>query len=474
MLRTTLLQYSIGPFGVALISLITLPALTWLYNEEVVASYTLFFIVLNLSTIFLSLGFDQSLVRNYFSYVKSDLFLLTIFPGLILLSCILLVTYFINVDISPLLIGSSGLTKEIILGITFAFFSRFLSLIIRMENKPLLFSFSQILPKILLLAFLFLAYIEIIYPTISNLFFAIIIGMGLTLFIQLVSCSNILINVSFSSFTPYDLFTNFKYAFPLLISSCAYYVLTISDRYFIKELLTLEDLAHYSVAAHFAGVVFIIQSVFSTIWPSFIYKCYEKAEDKNLHKEVISNVSKLLLSIITFIWVCTGAGAFLVELFLPPNYTLVTDILPVLIAIPLISLITEVTSVGINLKKKTYNHTIITILTLVVNLVGNVILIPKYGVIGAAYSTLFSYLLCFFLKTEVSVRMGFTIDRFSAYSTLLFLSAITVILSSIDVEQYINITVWLFLFLMFILVNIKNLETTKEVIKGIKKGGSFV
>ena len=99
MIKARILHYAIGPLGVAAISLITLPFLTWLFPESIVASYTLFFIVMNFGTMLFSLGLDQSLVRHYFSYEKKSLLLLTLLPGSFFVGSALIIISLYNIMI---------------------------------------------------------------------------------------------------------------------------------------------------------------------------------------------------------------------------------------------------------------------------------------------------------------------------------------------------------------------------------------
>ena len=57
-----------------------------------------------------------------------------------------------------------------------------------------------------------------------------------------------------------------------------------------------------------------------------------------------------------------------------------------------------------NFYKKTQWHIIIAVISSIVNIVGNYLLVPKYGAIGASVSTTFAYIIFFTLRTQISLK----------------------------------------------------------------------
>jgi O-antigen/teichoic acid export membrane protein len=149
MLGKRIALYAMGPIGVAALSFIILPLLTWIATPETVAVYSLFTVVLNLTVMASSFGLDQALVRFYYATAdKIKLLLKTITPGLLLLCVTAAVVYFSEYDLSANTIGLSGGSLVLCIAIFLAYHSRFYSLVLRMEDKAFHYSFSQLLPKI--------------------------------------------------------------------------------------------------------------------------------------------------------------------------------------------------------------------------------------------------------------------------------------------------------------------------------------
>ena len=80
-------------------------------------------------------------------------------------------------------------------------------------------------------------------------------------------------------------------------------------------------------------------------------------------------------------------------------------IAPFLILMPVMYSISEVTVVGINFKKKTYWHMVITVVSALANYIGNTLLVPILGGKGAVISTGLSYIVFFAMGAIISEKL---------------------------------------------------------------------
>ena len=88
--------------------------------------------------------------------------------------------------------------------------------------------------------------------------------------------------------------------------------------------------------------------------------------------------------------------------------------MPMLVFIPIMYVLSETTMMGINFKKKTKYSLYISLIVLIVNLIGNLILVPILGARGAAISTGISYIIFFSLRTYFSTKLmnfGFNLKK---------------------------------------------------------------
>lgn len=161
-----------------------------------------------------------------------------------------------------------------------------------------------------------------------------------------------------------------------------------------------------------------------------------------------------------------GVGVLLskdiIVLFLGNKYIDSMNIFPMLIFIPIMYTLSEVTVVGLVFRKKT---TIIMFLTFIVTLfngIGNFFLIPKFGAKGAAISTGITYILFFILRTYFSIKfINFKFNLKRAYFTIILIILYSLYLTFTNKIYYIVV---LGLLLEFVIV-ILYFDIVKNIIK---------
>ena len=112
-------------------------------------------VTIGFSTLLFSLGLDQAYVREFHEVNdKPSLLKRALLPGLILLATTLLTLLMFGSTLASWLfeIPEWHLSLLASTALLAAFISRFLSLVLRMNEQGLAYSMSQLLPKLLLLA----------------------------------------------------------------------------------------------------------------------------------------------------------------------------------------------------------------------------------------------------------------------------------------------------------------------------------
>ena len=132
--------------------------------------------------------------------------------------------------------------------------------------------------------------------------------------------------------------------------------------------------------------------------------------------------------------------------------------------------ISETTVLGINFLKKTKFHIIISLLVSIFNIIGNIILVPKFNAVGAAISTGIAYILFFILRTNIAKKLinyNFNLKRVYILSILLFLYAL--FLSFYSNILY-STLIGMLLLLILIILYINEIKIAlKAIISFIKK-----
>lgn len=450
--RNKILGYAVGPIGAAALGFITLPIITWFYSVEDVGRISMLQVIASFSVLLFCLGLDQAYVREYHeSENKPKLLKLSLLPGLFLIICTYGITYLIEPTVIAQYlyeIPSAFLSAVSILCFVLAFTSRFLSLIIRMEERALAYSMSQLLPKILFLLFI-----------VSTVLFGFKKDAYNLITAHTLSVSSVFLVFSWN--TRKEWLASFKYSIkwieikpllmfglPLVIGGLASWGLNVMDKLFLRSMSTFAELGVYSVTMSISGVATIFAGIFNTIWAPMVYKWVKEGVD--LKK--VDEVSEHLLAAIYFIVVFTGLFSWVLPFFLPKEYAAIQYLITLCLLSPLFYTLSETTAVGIALSRKTGLSMLASIGAMLVNAIGNYLLVPKMGATGAAISTAFSFWIFYILRTELSRSVWRNMPRIKPYLTITVLLIATIVASIFIQQKIASLLIWLSLILIGITI----------------------
>ena len=430
-----ILAFSIGPIGGAALTLIALPIVAWLFSPEDIGRLTMLQVIVSFILLLFSFGLDQAYVRE-FHEVKNKLGLLksVFIPGFTILLFVLVGLLFSPWSLSLLLFGIDSLFLTFLLyaAILLSFGSRFLSLILRMQERGLAFSMSQVLPKLLfLLIILGFVWLEA-EAVFDNLIMANFLSLLVMFVIYAWNTRKDWLLALTAKIDKSKQSQMIRYAIPLIGGGLAFWGLTTMDKIFLRSMSRFEELGIYSVAVTFAGAALVFQTIFSTIWMPLVYKWVANDEVNAL---VIKNVVDHVTLAVVIIWSLTGVCSWLIVYILPTAYLSVPFILLATIAYPLLYTISDASSIGIGIKRKTIYSLLAAISALVANAVGNWFLIPKFGASGAAMASAITFFLYFVLVTEASSLLWRSFERWRMYSFITVLTVLSLVFNTIALDS---------------------------------------
>ena len=397
------MAYSIGPIGSGLISLITLPMITWFYSVEDVGRISMLQVCTSFFVLLFSLGLDQAYVREYHeSLNKPQLLKVVLLPSLIISITVLSIVYlYDSLIVSQWLYGIASHYLSIISMSCFlvALVARYLSLILRMQEKALAFSMSQLLPKILFLIFV----LCVVYLGFATDSYSLITANALSLFAAFVvylwntKCDWLPIFKEKFDWSQFKI--SLAFGLPLVIGGLASWGLNVMDRIFLRNMSTYTELGVYSVAMSIAGVAALFSGIFNTIWAPMVFKWVSEG---NIDYNKIDDISEYVLAAIYFLVVLSGLFSWIIPIFLPKSYVEIQFIITACILGPLFYTLSETTAVGIAIARKTKFAVLASIVAMLVNLMANYFLVPLYGAKGAAISTAIAFWVYYIFRTEFS------------------------------------------------------------------------
>lgn len=169
----------------------------------------------------------------------------------------------------------------------------------------------------------------------------------------------------------------------------AIWILQLSDRYFLLVFCSLSQTASYTVAYTLGNLLGpLVITPFSLSWHSALYSIAKKPDALELFRQIFRFYGLLVLLIVFTVSVL--AKEVLVYFFLPA-YASAAAIIPLIALANLLYGFFEIFSLGILLRGKLYFNVILLPVAALINLGCNYVLIPEFGVMGAAVSTLLAY-----------------------------------------------------------------------------------
>ena len=455
-------SFAVGPIGGAALGFITLPLITWFFSQEDVGRVSMLNVAISFSVLLYTLGLDQAYVREFHESKNTPALLkTTLLPGLILLIFSLGVLLSFGNIISKWLFEIDSLSLSIMVAIVVIsnFIARFLSLILRMNEKGLAYSMSQLLPKLLLILIIGSYVVLSIEKTITNLVLANIVA---TVSVCIIYAWNTRKEwlLAIKQNIDYEYLKRLmKFGIPLIFGGLAFWGLTATDKILIKQLSNFRQLGLYSVSVSFAAAAAIFQSVFSTIWAPTVYK-WAAANEK---LENIYKVNRYVLLIVIVFFCLAGLFSWIVTWILPKQYDEVRWIVISCLGYPLLYTLSETTVVGIGITRRSSFAMLASIVAFVANFLGNWWLIPIFGAAGAAVSTCVAFWIFFILRTEFSIYLWKPMPRLILYlySTVLVAGAVFSTLYG-KVYTLESITFWILILLSVTLSFKDEISETKD------------
>ena len=187
------------------------------------------------------------------------------------------------------------------------------------------------------------------------------------------------------------------YSFPLLPNAISWWITSVSDRTIINIFLGSSFNGIYAVSTKIPTLITVFYSIFNLAWQqSAIVSSSDKYE---IRKEFYNaTYEKLFSFLFTSSLVVVTITPFLYRYLLGYDYISGIYIVPTLILSTLFLNLSQYQG-GILLgQKDTKTNGVTTVIAAVLNLIINFLLISQIGLYAAAFSTLFSYIILFYLR----------------------------------------------------------------------------
>ncbi len=193
-----------------------------------------------------------------------------------------------------------------------------------------------------------------------------------------------------------------RFGIPLVPAALALIAVNFSARFFLVHLASLAEVGLYEIGVRIASAMVLLLTAFRMAWPAFAYSIEDDAEAKRTYAFVLT----YLVAIASWLALALGLLApWLVRLLTQPEFYEGERVLAPLAFGGMAYAAYIVMAIGVGRTKRTQFNWVITGFAAAVNIALNLILIPPYGIMGAAIATVAAYVVMFLGMTWYAQRV---------------------------------------------------------------------
>jgi len=349
------------------------------------------------------------------------------------------------------------ISSIIYIGILLLFYSNIASLLQIHENIVLFalssavficfIEFFQDLLKFKYLNKLYIVLVGItgISITLTNIIFAYLGGLNYLVVFRFLNYLIIVLILFIIFFKNYRITIKMQYlkkillyGLPLLPMTLLFWLMSYIDRYFLLYLTDYTSIGIYGIAARFSRYIVFILSPIVMAWGPISMNI--KNEDYAFKFYINTmNIFLFIGFILTFVFIFISE--IMVVLLTPKEYFQSYKIIGLLCLGFVFNNAYFISNIGISLSKKTIYTSLAAFIGVLINITGNSVLIPKYGISGAAFSTMFSFILMFIINAYFSKTL-YKINFFTKNTLLILFSGFVFFI----IINYINNNIYIYLY----------------------------
>ncbi|HUG64852.1 MAG TPA: oligosaccharide flippase family protein [Gaiellaceae bacterium] len=179
-----------------------------------------------------------------------------------------------------------------------------------------------------------------------------------------------------------------RFGVPLLPTALFLWVTNFSDRLFLVRLADTTEVGLYSVGVRIASAMVLLLTAFRLAWPAFAYSIDDDSEARRTYAYVLT----YLVAFTT--WVATALALlspWIVDWIAAPAFAESSRVVGPLAFSTVAFAAYIVVAIGVGRAKRTQFNWVVTGAAAAVNVALNLLLIPSYGMMGAAIATVAAY-----------------------------------------------------------------------------------
>ena len=425
------LSYFYGNFVVLILGFIQTPLLTRILSTDEYGKTGMFETAVMVIYIFAILGLDQAYIRYYYvNHIdRGALLRRCITPALIIVTGLSIVYIIFSEPADMFLFGHSGLdvTALVIIYTFISIFERFFFLDVRMQQNGKLYSNINIIEKVLSILTIIVAF-YLIGDDFRIGLYSLAIPWGITtafLIIRyfMISSSGRGDNGASDAETAYvpSYRELISYGLPFITVLLMEWALSSCDRLALRSFCDFDELGIYTSAMKIVILLITFKNTFVAYWSPVAMERFESGAEGD-NKAFFRRAYEMIVMSCIMGAVLLILFRKLIVLLLGPDYRRAEAVIPFLTLMPVFAIMFEITVQSVKYSKKGMYLNIASVIALLVNIIGNLFLVPRLGGKGAAVTTGISYLVYFVIGSyfaEKCIRIGYNYKKTAVYAILI-------------------------------------------------------
>lgn len=190
-----------------------------------------------------------------------------------------------------------------------------------------------------------------------------------------------------------------KYSLPLIPTYILWWITSASDRWFVIDMISSHDNGIYSAAYKIPTLLLLVTTLFNQAWQMSAIENKDQKDLPDFYTRIYGAYSSVLfMGAAGLIMIVKPLTYLLVDNDPAKNYVYAYHYTPILIIAMIFQCLCQFMSSIYSVRKKSMNSMLTSLVAAAVNIVLNILLIPRYGVYGAALATAASYFACFMVR----------------------------------------------------------------------------
>lgn len=455
----------LGIFISIALGLVSMPIITRIASPDEYGKFTIFSTYASILVSIAFLGLDSSIIRFFYNYKnlkekRNLLYLCVLIPSIVSILLVIIIFLLVKLNILSFEFNNYYLVLLAIFVITTIINTISINLL-RLTFNSKFYSICTIVQKVIYCAILVICIFVKQEDLVTMLVIANILSLLISSIIAIIVTRENwnLDNISL----PNNISEIAKYSLPLGIYNIIYVIFDSLDKLLVDKYCSEAEVGIYSSALTIVGIILLIKIAFDAIWtPAQTEHYTNNIEDK----EFIRKGNKYITILMFFVGINIIMFKDVICLILGESYRGAGQIIPFLIFNPIMAAVSLTTISGIEISKKSYLQTIISIICLVIFYgVGNLI-IPKFGLKGVAFTVAISYIVLYVLRVYFSNKYYYIDYEFWKSMILILITLVFAYINTYYSINFITIIIYFISLLAIWMLYKKDIINMFEFIKG--------